>query len=321
MLNLQSREGALRRALMEHQAGALAWEVRRLEKLNHTSEENAAKFRKEAEEANELRHLAEHQKDQLKQCSERILHLEAVAAELAAKEEKYLANLDSFESEKATWRKDRGTLDQQADTLRRENKELSNHADAWSRANPILASAFGLSQVGDPAEVVEAAQRLASSVRRKDEELEILKDEMREVTIGMERELSKVAADRDAYKAKVDEIQKDIVGEERSAINKLKEVEKRNSASNVYFQCLRKLKSILQHSNSSKPWSDWRRRTPRCMPPSPLPRIRLGTGLQPRLKKTQSVSRRCGEICLQMTWSSKISGRYFQRRHHEGQLA
>lgn len=223
---------------MDHQAGALAWEVRRLEKLNQTSEENAARFRREAEEANELRHLAKQQKDQLKQCSERILHLESVAAELAAKEEKYLARLDSFESEKAIWRKDRDNLDQQADTLRREKQELSKHAETWSRATPILASAFGLSQVGDPAEVVEAAQKLASSVRRKDEELGILQGEMREVTIGMERELSKVAADRDAYKAKVDEIEKGIVGKERSAFHKLTEAEKRNNASNVYPQCL-----------------------------------------------------------------------------------
>ncbi|GHJ89221.1 hypothetical protein NliqN6_5623 [Naganishia liquefaciens] len=229
MLNLQSREGALRRALMEHQAGALAWEVRRLEKVNQTLEETASRLRKEAEEANEFRHLARQQKDQLKQCDERVVHLESVAADLAAKEEKYLATLDILESEKATWREDRGVLEQQTETLRRENKELSKHADTWSRTKPLLASAFGLSPAGDMTEVAEAAQKLAAAVKRKDEELGILKDEMREVTRGMERELSKVAADRDAYKAKIDEIAKGIASDERSANNKLAEVDKRNN--------------------------------------------------------------------------------------------
>lgn len=238
MLNLQGREGALRRALMEHQAGALAWEVRRLEQLNQISEENVSKFRKEAEEAKQLRLVAQQQKEQLKQCNERILRLESVTAELEAKESNYLATLDTLKSEKTTWLKNRAVLEQQVDTLRREHRELSAHADDWSRAKPILASAFGLSQVGDVTEVTDAAQRLASAVRRKDEELGILKDEMREVNMGMERELSRVAADRDTYKAKLDEVDKGVAAGERSTVNKLTETEKRNNVSKDYTSSL-----------------------------------------------------------------------------------
>lgn len=233
MLNLQSREGVIRRALMEHQAGALAWEVRRLEQLNQVSEENAAKLRKEAEEAKELRFVAQQRKDQLRECGERILRLETVVAEVEAKEASYRTTIESLQTEKATWRKDRGALDQQADTLHRENKELSTQANAWSRAKPILASAFGLSQVNDVGELADAAQKLSSAVRRKDEELGILKDEMREVNMGMERELSRVAAERDTYKAKAGEIDKGIAAEERSIANKLAETEKRNKVSST----------------------------------------------------------------------------------------
>jgi uncharacterized phage infection (PIP) family protein YhgE len=230
---MQSREGAVRRALMEHQAGVLAWEVRRLEHTNQMAEAQATRYQKEAEEVKALRLVAQQaaeQKAELAESQGRIKQLESMVADLGSREGRLLSQIESTESEKSRLRKDRDLANQQVDALRRENKTLSTTAETWSQAKSLLANALERPHLEDPSEMAEWIQKLVSSIKHKDEELRIIKEEMREVNTGMERELSRVAADRDTYKARLDEADRGMT-QERSVAQKLGQMEEREKVS------------------------------------------------------------------------------------------
>lgn len=246
MLNMQSREGAVRRALMEHQAGILAWEVRRLEHSNHISEARATRYQKEAEEVKELRTVAQQaaeQKVQLAESQSCNKQLESMIAELRSREERLLGQIESAESEKSGLRKDRDLANQKLDSLRRENQTLLTQAEMWTKTKSLLANALEQPRMEDPSEITESIRKLVSSIKHKDEELRVIKEEMREVNMGMERELSRVATDRDAYKARLEEADRDVV-HGRSVAQKLGQMEEREKVSSTRLWPSTKLTSI-----------------------------------------------------------------------------
>lgn len=238
---MQSREGAVRRALMEHQAGVLAWEVRRLEHINRISEERATRYQKEAEEVKELRLVAQQvteQKAQLAESHERIKRLESMVVDLGSKEGRLLSQVESLESEKNSLRKDRDLANQKSDALRRENKTLLTQGETWSQTKALLTNALDQPRLEIPSEMAEYIRKLISATKHKDEELRVLKEEMREVNMGMERELSRVAADRDTFKARLENMDREAV-QDRSVTHRLGQMEEREKVSvrTCFLEC------------------------------------------------------------------------------------
>ncbi|KAJ9125441.1 hypothetical protein QFC22_000402 [Naganishia vaughanmartiniae] len=227
MLSLQGREGSMRRALLEHQAGVLAWEMRRLEALNQIAEEKANKYQKEAEEAKELRVVAQrvHQQDkQLKDYSGRVQQLGATLAEISGRERNLLAKMEALELEKKHWQNQSASLVQENDVLRRQSATSEKQDDNSSQARQMLAQALDVSPSFSVAELADAVKQLKLSATHNEKELRVAKEEMREVSMGMENELNRVATDKDAYKARIEELEREI-GESKRSMSRSAELE------------------------------------------------------------------------------------------------
>ncbi|KAJ9108947.1 hypothetical protein QFC21_000269 [Naganishia friedmannii] len=227
MLSLQGREGAMRRALMEHQAGVLAWEMRRLESVNQVAEEKATRFQKEAEDAKELRVIAQrvHQQEkQLKDYSGRIQQLGATITDMGEKERNLHAKFEALELEKKHWQMQSASLSHENEILRKQNEASKTKEDIWSQARPMLAHALGVSTSLGVAEMAEAAKELRSTAVRKEAELRAVKEELREVNMGMENELNRVATDKDAYKVRIEELEHEL-GESKRSISRSADLE------------------------------------------------------------------------------------------------
>jgi chromosome segregation ATPase len=219
MLSLQGREGAMRRALMEHQAGVLAWEMRRLEAASQAAEEKAARFQKEAEEAKELRviaHRVHQQEKQLKDYLSRMQQLGATITDISGRERSLLAKVEALDHEKKHCQNQSASLSQENEMLRKQDAASRKREDEWSRAMPMLAQILNVPSSLSFAEMTEAVKALRSSATRKEEELRVAKEEMREVNMGMENELNRVATDKDVYKVRIEELEREIMERKRS---------------------------------------------------------------------------------------------------------
>lgn len=78
-----------------------------------------------------------------------------------------------------------------------------------------------------PGEFIEVVKKLRADVKRKDEELAVVKSEMREVGMGMEDELRRVATDRDALLAQVEQLNRGAGKEDQAKARQIAEYEQR----------------------------------------------------------------------------------------------
>ncbi|KAJ9093603.1 hypothetical protein QFC19_008270 [Naganishia cerealis] len=193
------------------------WE--QVEEWKKIVEEKAARFEKEAGEVKELRVVAQRvqqQDKQLKNYFNQIQQLESAFTEVSAKERILLRKVEELELEKERLQNHSALLSQEIEVLRKETVASKRQEDTWSQAMPILARALNVPQSSNLAEMADTANRLRSTVARKEEELNVAREEMREVSMGMEKELSRVATDKDAYKARIEELEHGIGESKRS---------------------------------------------------------------------------------------------------------
>jgi hypothetical protein len=118
----------------------------------------------------------------------------------------------AFEAEKRQWETERGTLVAERDAaLRDRQKSLDSGrmSDRDRATMDMMRSGLGgilgrKSGSVAEAEIIEAVEEVKKLVERREKEVCTLRDEMREVNTGLEEEVRRVRADRDAWKTKVE---------------------------------------------------------------------------------------------------------------------
>ena len=252
VLVLREREAGLRRQLMEHWSGIMAWEVRRLEKV---SAESQARYAKQERQANMFkdredamrRQFAEIEQE-LQDKSGRVIELQEVVDEMRQRErvmqdevrqldeereimekERSAGSKDkqvyqqersewdrerrAFEAEKRQWEGERRALLEERDNASRDRQKSleSGHMSDRDRATmDRLRSGLGAilgreSGIVGETEMIEAIEEVKILVARREKEVCTLRDEMREVNHGLEEEVRRVRADRDAWQGKVEQ--------------------------------------------------------------------------------------------------------------------
>ncbi|WWC60307.1 uncharacterized protein I303_102877 [Kwoniella dejecticola CBS 10117] len=242
---LQDREAGLRRRLMEHWSGVMAWEVRRLER---SSAETQARYDKQSMKINNLK---DREVELIRQNTEkvnRVQELEEMVIEMGRREraieeeardldhhrarleqeregflierEDFQRERDSWTAEKRSWDKERSSWDTERRQWIEERASLigdrqrlveSSQVSAKDQAvmDQIRLSLGGLlgrkmGSVGEH-EVLPALEEVKGLISRREREVVSLRDEMREVNMGLEEELRRVGEDRDAWKTRVDQ--------------------------------------------------------------------------------------------------------------------
>jgi chromosome segregation ATPase len=251
VLVLREREAGLRKQLMEHWSGVMAWEVRRLEKV---SAESQARYARQERQANMLkdredamrRQFAEIEQE-LQDKSGRVIELQEVVDEMRQRErvmqdevrqldeereimerERSAGSKDkqafqqersewdrerrAFEAEKRQWESEKRALLEERDNASRDRQkslESGQMSDRDRATMDRLRSGLGAilgrksGNVGET-EMVEAIEEVKTLVQRREKEVCTLRDEMREVNNGLEEEVRRVRADRDAWQGKVE---------------------------------------------------------------------------------------------------------------------
>ncbi|KAK8861587.1 hypothetical protein IAR55_002410 [Kwoniella newhampshirensis] len=244
VLVLRDREGQLRRRLMEHWSGVMAWEVRRLERV---SGETQAKYNKQSKV---ISGFAAREADLVRQTEEKIARaseLEEMVIEMGRREraieeearelderriqleqekEGWMNEKEDYERERAGLVGERQIWDQERSNWEGEKRRWADEKEAllgdrqrmmesgqmsekdkamMESTRAVLGSILGRKSgtVGET-EVVSALEEVRGLVQRREREVSNLRDEMREVNVGLEAEVQRVSEDRDAWKAKLD---------------------------------------------------------------------------------------------------------------------
>ncbi|OCF31696.1 hypothetical protein I316_06703 [Kwoniella heveanensis BCC8398] len=242
---LQDREASLRRRLMEHWSGVMAWEVRRLER---TSAETQARYDKQALKLNTLKDREAELIRTVNEKVARVQELEEMVIEMGRREraieeeareldrhrarleeerqgwmaerDAYQRERDAWTAEKRGWDRDRQQWDQEQRRWGEERAGLigdmqrlmeSGQMSEKERAvmdqirlglGGILGRKMG--SVGEH-EVLPAIDEVKNLIGRREQEVVNLKEEMREVHMGLEEELRRAAEDRDMWKTRADQ--------------------------------------------------------------------------------------------------------------------
>ncbi|WVQ93428.1 hypothetical protein IAU59_000499 [Kwoniella sp. CBS 9459] len=242
---LQDREATLRRRLMEHWSGVMAWEVRRLER---TSAETQARYDKQSLKLNMLKDREAELIRSANEKAARVQELEEMVIEMGRREraieeeareldkhrarleqerqgwmgekEAYQRERDAWTTEKRGWDRERQQWDQEQRRWGEERASLvgdrqrlldSGQMSDKDRAvmdqirlglGGILGRKMG--SVGEQ-EVLPAIDEVKNLIGRREQEVVHLKEEMREVHMGLEEELRRVAEDRDVWKTRADQ--------------------------------------------------------------------------------------------------------------------
>lgn len=247
---LRDREAALRRQLMEHWSGVMAWEVRRLER---NAAEAQAKFTRQSRQItmntdreHELLRRVEVLDLEVERKSGRVEELEEMVVEMGRREraiEEEARELDGMkkglEEERDRWSAERGMFDREKEGWetekiahgeerrgwQMEKRMLIHEKEAVIRERQMVMDSGRMSDrdratmerirgglggmlgrkggVGE-AEVVDAMEEVRRLLERRENEVARLKEEMREVNMGLEEEVRRVSADRDGWKGKVE---------------------------------------------------------------------------------------------------------------------
>ncbi|WWC96952.1 hypothetical protein V866_003828 [Kwoniella sp. B9012] len=242
---LQDREAALRRKLMEHWSGVMAWEVRRLER---TSAETQARYDKQSMKINNLKDREAELIRQSTEKANRVKELEEMVIEMGRREraiEEEARELDQYrirmEQERQSWLDEREAYQRERDSWTAEKRSWDKERSSWEnerrhwaeeRAGLVgdrqrllesgqmsekdrammdqirlsLGSMLGrkMGSVGEH-EVLASLDEVKGLISRREREVVSLREEMQEVNMGLEEELRRVAEDRNAWKARVDQ--------------------------------------------------------------------------------------------------------------------
>ncbi|WRT65708.1 uncharacterized protein IL334_002655 [Kwoniella shivajii] len=242
---LQDREASLRRRLMEHWSGVMAWEVRRLErvsgetqarydkqsmKINHLKDREAELIRQANDKLNRVNELEEMVigmgrreraiEEEARELDQYRLKLEEERQNWLEEKEAYQRERDSWTSLKRNWDKERSGFELDKRRWMEERTGLINdkqqllESGQMSEKDRHLMDQIRLSlggilgrkmgSVGEH-EIIPSIEEVKGLVARREREVGNLRDEMREVNMGLEEELRRVSEDRDSWKSRVDQ--------------------------------------------------------------------------------------------------------------------
>lgn len=298
MLVLRDRESGLRRRLMEHWAGVMAWEVRRLEIVVKSAEDRALQAAQEVQELSGLRDIArtadmlenklENAQQQLESGSKKIREheeeaqmlkselnsrdlkvsdLEGALADLedevkmkrkegallevqigqhrtrADEYENMLKGVDTqagarvqeLESELSRAQEERNLWNQERTQLRESAEDGKMKANMWETVKLSAAQALGVAQVENVASISDGIKKLTSTVRDRDDELKVLKEEMREISLGFEDEIGRLAKERDGFRAKAEEMGGRSLNEETVRVKQTEQLETKLRVSSIHL--------------------------------------------------------------------------------------
>ena len=249
VLILRDREASLRRRLMEHWSGVMAWEVRRLEKAHAEAQARYNRQTKQITAAADRERQFREQIDGLSSDLEarhgRVMELEEIVLELGRREraiEDEVAIVENeraaLEQEKIGWTRERQMLAQRQKSLEDEAQAFEKERSGWAAEKRMFAEErqrlMGefdkLSETGkvsdkDKAildqlrvglggvlgrkglaetELVGALGEVRALMQRREKEVTALREEMKEVNMGLEEEVRRVSSDRDTWKAKAE---------------------------------------------------------------------------------------------------------------------
>ncbi|KAK4687380.1 hypothetical protein P7C73_g2748, partial [Tremellales sp. Uapishka_1] len=264
VLVLRDREAALRRRLMEHWSGVMAWEVRRLERVasetqarfNRQSRHMSSNKDKELQLARQIEQLEsdlEGTNDreaglqaELDRRAGRVVELEEMVVEMGRREraiEEEIRAMDQannlLEREKQAWEGERGrwemegrhwgeekrSLEARYQNAEVEKKNLLEEREALNqdrqrllqvgtrserdtvnmdRIKSSLGGILGRREPVAESMVVDALEEVKSLVETRNREIGNLRDEVKEVNMGLEAEIRRVSEDRDGWKARAE---------------------------------------------------------------------------------------------------------------------
>jgi chromosome segregation ATPase len=258
---LRDREASLRRRLMEHWSGVMAWEVRRLERA---SADTQARFDRQSRQLainkdrdNELLEQVKALEEEVHRRAGRVAELEENVVEMGRRERaieeevrelegvkvEYERNREGWSREKGGWDREKGAWEEHKRSFEderqgwlMEKRMLSEAREAALRQSEAYAASPRMSDkdrmvmeqlrtslggmlsrkggvVGE-GEVVQCLEEVGRLLERRENEVASLKEEMREVNMGLEEEVRRVRGDRDVWKGKAekaDALKKDDV--------------------------------------------------------------------------------------------------------------
>lgn len=241
---MRDREASLRRRLLEHYSSVMSWEVRRLtrittdiqSRLDSQSHKLSTFDQREQELVRQLdegRAKTEELETMVLELGRREKGIEEEARELEAQR-------DDLEREKATWAHEREQLLSERQTWLEHSRgwnkqvaEFNQDRHNWAQEKEaLLAERERLMQNGQTSEqdrqmkdhvrtvlgslrgrrgepiqeeeIVPAFEDLKKLLAARETEVLSLREEMREVNMGLEEEIRRVTEDRDAWKAKLE---------------------------------------------------------------------------------------------------------------------
>lgn len=241
---LRDREASLRRRLLEHYSSVMSWEVRRLthitteiqSRLDSQSHKLSTFDQREQElirHVDEGRAKVEELETMVLELGRREKGIEEEARELEAQR-------DDLERERATWahereqllserqawlehsrewdkqvaefNQDRHNWAQEREALLGERERLTQNGQTSENDRQIkdhMCTVLGslLGQKGESVreeEIVPALEDLKKLLAARETEVLSLREEVREVNMGLEEEVRRVTDDRDAWKAKLE---------------------------------------------------------------------------------------------------------------------
>ncbi len=110
-----------------------------------------------------------------------------------------------LESEKEGWQLEKKRMEEDARRLMSESgKGNEKDRQTLEQVRIGLGGILGRKQPINEAGVVDALEEVGKLVERREREVGSLRDEMREINMGLEEEVKRVSEDRDGWKNKVD---------------------------------------------------------------------------------------------------------------------
>ncbi|WWC87888.1 uncharacterized protein L201_002786 [Kwoniella dendrophila CBS 6074] len=257
---LQDREAGLRRRLMEHWSGVMAWEVRRLEKssaetqlrydeqsmkINELKDREAELIRQVSEKQNRVQELEEMViemgrreraiEEEIKEIDQHRLQLQNEQQTWSNEREAFKIERDNWTFEKKSWNQERSKFENERSIWNNERNQYENEKRHFmeERTN-LLSDRQRLMTTSSQAtekdratmdqirlslgsilnrkmgsvnenEVLPSLEEIKNLISRREREVVNLRDEMKEVNMGLEEELKRVGEDRNVWKTKLDQ--------------------------------------------------------------------------------------------------------------------
>ena len=250
VLILRDREAVLRRQLMEHWSGVMAWEVRRLERRAASTQSrndrqsqriatNKDRERKlygqiQAFESaleqkigrmGEMEERVEEMRRRERASEEEVLELDRLKRELEREKEGWMGEKSMMEKDQQSWGKERIAYHGERQRWRMEKEKLLEEKEAMMRERQtlmengrmsnqdqvkmerlrvVLGGMLGRKGGLGEADVVGAVEEARKLLEMRENEVVRLKEDMREVNLGLEEEVRRLSIDRDGWKGRVE---------------------------------------------------------------------------------------------------------------------